>query len=714
MSYFVTGATGFIGRHLVELLLEREGTIYVLVREGSKGRLEELRSRWGAGEERIVPVVGDLSQRRLGVGDEEIDALRGDVDHLFHLAAIYDLTADAETQRVANVEGTRHMVELAEAIEAGRIHMVSSIAAAGLYRGTWREDMFDEAENLDTNPYYRTKHDSEGVVREGGRPWRVYRPGIVVGHSQTGEMDKIDGPYFFFKLIRRLRNTVPQWMPMLGVEGGEINLVPVDYVARALDHIAHIEDIDGRAFHLTDASPLSAGEVIDIFARAAHAPPSSVRVPKAAVDALVPVLRLAVSGVPLADALVERTLRDFGIPREVLQYVTYPTHFDSRQAQAALAGTGIRVPPLAAYADKLWDYWERHLDPDLYGDRTLVGAVRGRRGVVSGVAEVVEQQIPDEFLRLGRRLQGTASLEKAVRGRVVMVTGASSGIGRSAAVKIADAGGKVLLVARTPEKLEATREAITAAGGDAHIHRCDLSDMEDIDRMAVEVLGIHGHVDILVNNAGRSIRRSIALSYDRFHDFERTMQLNYFGAVRLILRLLPVMRERRSGHIINVSSIGVQTNTPRFSAYVASKAALDAFSRCIASEIKDDNVDITAIYMPLVRTPMIAPTKMYDRFPAITPEEAADMICEAVIHRPKRIATPLGTLGQLLYAINPKSIDYILNSAYHLFPDSRAAREGARERRAASADRPAPSAGADEQASREQVAFAYLMRGVHW
>src|SRR5262249_29256889 len=171
---------------------------------------------------------------------------------------------------------------------------------------------------------------------------------------------------------------------------------------------------------------------------------------------------------------------------------------------------------------------------------------------------------------------------------------------------------------------------------------------------------------------------------------------------------------RRSGHIINVSSIGVQTNTPRFSAYVASKAALDAFSRCIASEIKDDNVDITAIYMPLVRTPMIAPTKMYDRFPAITPEEAADMICEAVIHRPKRIATPLGTLGQLLYAINPKSIDYILNSAYHLFPDSRAAREGAREGRVAPADRPAPAAGPDEQASREQVAFAYLMRGVHW
>jgi NAD(P)-dependent dehydrogenase (short-subunit alcohol dehydrogenase family) len=713
MSYFVTGATGFIGRHLVELLLEREGTIHVLVREGSKGRLEELRSRWGANQGRIVPVVGDLSQRRLGVGDEELDALSGEVDHLFHLAAVYDMTADAESQLVANVEGTRHMVELAEAVEAAHVHVVSSIAAAGLYHGTWREDMFEEAENLDNHPYFRTKHDAERVVREEcSRPWRIYRPGIVVGDSETGEMDKIDGPYYFFKLIRRIRNTVPQWMPMLGVEGREINLVPVDFVVRALDHIAHADGLDGKTFHLTDPEPISAGEVIDIFARAAHAPESSVRVPTVAIEAVAPLAGLAM-GLPLAGAVADRVLADFGIPRAVLNYITYPTHFDSSQAQAALAGTDIRVPPLRAYADRLWDYWERHLDPDLYGDRTLVGAFRGRRGLIGGAAEVIEQQIPDELLRLGRRLQGSVSLEKVVRGRVVMVTGASSGIGLSAALKIADAGGIVLLVARSPEKLEATRDQIEVRGGTAHIHRCDLSDMEDIDRMADEVLAEHGHVDVLVNNAGRSIRRSIALSYDRFHDFERTMQLNYFGAVRLILKLLPMMRERRSGQIVNVSSIGVQTNTPRFSAYVASKAALDAFSRCIASEIMDDNVHITAIYMGLVRTPMIAPTKMYDRFPTITSEEAADMICEAIIHKPKRIATPVGTLGQLLYAINPKSIDYVLNSAYHLFPDSRAARGERRKPRPAEPE-PAAAPTADEQASRQQVAFAYLMRGIHW
>jgi NAD(P)-dependent dehydrogenase (short-subunit alcohol dehydrogenase family) len=710
MSYFVTGATGFIGRHLVELLLEREGTIYVLVREGSRGRLEELRSRWGVGDDRVVAIVGDLSQPRLGVTATDLERLSGEVDHFFHLAAIYDMTADAESQQVANIEGTRHAVQLAEGVGAGCFHIVSSIAAAGLYRGTWREDMFEEAENLDTHPYFRTKHESERVVREEcDVPWRVYRPGIVVGDSQTGEMDKVDGPYYFFKLIHRIRGTVPQWMPMLGVEGREINLVPIDFVARAIDHIAHKDGLDGKAFHLTDPQPKTAGEVIDIFAGAAHAPRSAFRVPPAAVEALAPLAGLGTRALPPLDLAFDGLLSELGIPRSVLVYVNYPTSFDSRQARAALAGTDIRVPPLESYADKLWDYWERHLDPDLYRDRTLVGAVRGRAGVVGGATQLIGEQIPDEILRSFRRLLGATTLEQAVRGRNVMITGASSGIGRSAALKIADAGGTVLLVARTREKLEETKARIEEGGGTAFVHPCDLSDTDDIDRMADEALEAHGHVDILVNNAGRSIRRSIALSYDRFHDFERTIQLNYFGAVKLILKVLPLMRARRSGQIVNISSIGVQTNTPRFSAYVASKAALDAFSRCVASEIRDDGVTITTIHMPLVRTPMIGPTKMYDRFPTLTPEKAADMICEAIIHKPKRIATPLGTLGQLLYAINPKSMDYILNSAYHLFPDSRAAR-GEGERKAPARR----GAEASEQASREQVAFAYLMRGVHW
>ena len=573
--------------------------------------------------------------------------------------------------------------------------------------------MFEEAENLDVHPYFRTKHDSEGVVRsECTRPWRVYRPGIVVGNSETGEMDKVDGPYYFFKLIRRIRNAVPQWMPMPGVEGREINLVPVDFVVRAMDHIAHTEGLDGRAFHLTDPRPPTAGEVIDIFARAANAPQSSVRLPAAVLDAADPFVRMGLSAVPLAGAMVDRTLADFGVPRAVLTYVNYPTHFDSRGPR--------RHSPIPTSGCRRWRPTPTSSGTTGSATSTPTCSATARcsapcadaGGWSAALAQVLEQQIPDEFLRLGRRVLGSASLETAVRGKVVMVTGASSGIGRSAALKIADAGGIVLLVARTPEKLEATREQIEAGGGIAHVYPCDLADMDALDEMAQDVLAEHGHVDILVNNAGRSIRRSIALSYDRFHDFERTIQLNYFGPLRLILNLLPAMRDRKSGHIINISSIGVQTNTPRFSAYVASKSALDAFSRCIASEIVDDGVNITAIYMPLVRTPMIKPTKMYDRFPTITPEEAAEMINEAIIHKPKRIATPLGTLGQLLYAINPKSIDYILNSAYKLFPDSSAAK--GEEKKAGKAEDPRRVRTTDEQASNEQVAFAYLMRGIHW
>jgi NAD(P)-dependent dehydrogenase (short-subunit alcohol dehydrogenase family) len=672
MSYFVTGATGFIGRHLVERLLEREGTIYVLVREGSRGRLEELKSRWGAPEDQILPVIGDLSQEKLGL-DDQIDELKGQVDHFFHLAAIYDMTADAESQRIANVEGTREAIELAEALEAKRFHMVSSIAAAGLYKGTFTEDMFDEAEKLENHPYFQTKHESERVVREECEvPWRIYRPGIVVGHSETGEMDKIDGPYYFFKLLQRARAALPQWFPGVGVEGRKINIVPVDFVAKAMDHLAHLDGFDGQAFHLTDPNPLSAGQVINVFARAAHAPEAAMRIDSRMFDFIPKQVRMGVQMLPPVQRITDTVLADLGIPRQVLVYINYPTDFDSTKTQTALEGTGISVPPLASYADKLWDYWERNLDPDLFKDRSLSGAIGGK---------------------------------------VVLITGASSGIGKATAIKCGAAGAEILLVARTPEKLEETKREIEEEGGTAHIHQCDLSDLRDVERMANEVIEQHGRVDVLVNNAGRSIRRSVELSYERFHDFERTMQLNYFGALRLILSLLPEMRKRskgrKGGHVINISSIGVQTHTPRFSAYVASKAALDAWSRCVASEVIDDGVHITTIYMPLVRTPMIAPTKMYDAFPTITPDEAADMICDAMIGKPKKVATRLGNFGELLYNVAPKASDAILNTAYKLFPDSKAAKEGTK----AKADgKPAK----EEELSTEGVAFAYLMRGVHW
>jgi len=262
------------------------------------------------------------------------------------------------------------------------------------------------------------------------------------------------------------------------------------------------------------------------------------------------------------------------------------------------------------------------------------------------------------------------SLRGAVEGKTVLITGASSGIGEASAVRVGRNGARVILVSRTKDKLDAVKAEIEEVGGEAHVHPCDLTDTDAIGAMAEQVLAEHGGVDILVNNAGMSIRRSIANSYDRLHDFERTIQLNYLGAVALVLKVLPGMRERQFGHIVNISSMGVQINTPRFSAYVASKNALDGFSRSIASEVVDDGVAITTVYMPLVRTPMIEPTTFYRSMPSISPEEASTMVAKAIVNRPKKQSTTGGRIAEVTYATAPKVQDAVINGAMKLFPGS--------------------------------------------
>jgi NAD(P)-dependent dehydrogenase (short-subunit alcohol dehydrogenase family) len=659
MVRLVTGGTGFIGRHLLRNLARRDGTTFVLVRPGSRDRLEALIESTGA-RERLQPLQGDITQPSFGLSAAELKRIEG--ADVYHLAAVYDLEAPDVDNQLANVDGTRHTVELAHRIH-GRLHHMSSIAVAGArWKGKFTEEMFDEGQVLD-HPYYRTKFDAEKIVRESGLRFRVYRPGLVIGSSETGEADRIDGPYYAFKLIQRLRHAIPEWLPLIGFEGGQVNVVPVDFVARALDAIGHREGLDGMTFHLTDPAAGSLGDVTNEFCRAAHAPQFTLRVDSRAAAMLPKEATAMLEHWKVAQTLKRRLLEGVRIPEAAIRFASSRARFTSERAQAALEGTGVACPPLHTYAWKVWDYWERQMDPEVLTERNL---------------------------------------RQALQDRVVVVTGASSGIGRATAQLVARHGAKAVLVSRTKEKLDALKDEIEAEGGKAYVYPADLSDLDACDAVIQKVLADHGQVDILVNNAGRSIRRSIEASYERFHDYQRTMQLNYFGAVKLLLAVLPGMRQRRRGHIINISSIGVQAFPPRFGAYVASKSALAALSRCIAPEVADEGVAITNIHMPLVRTPMIAPTGIYQNFPTSSPEEAAEMVASAILTRQPEISTRLGKVGESVNTVAPGLLQFVMTGAYHLFPES-APKDGQR------AARPA-----EEEISVEAATMAYLMRGIHF
>ena len=669
MAYFVTGATGFIGRHLVQELIDhRDGEIFLLVREESSDRVERMVRTWEAGD-RVTVVVGDLTRPRLGVPDAWVRSHRGAIDHFFHLAALYDMTASDELNELLNVGGTRAALELADRLGTGIFHHVSSVAAAGDYHGTFDETMFDVGQSLPSS-YHRTKFESERIVREECRvPWRVYRPAVVVGHSETGAMDKVDGPYYFFPLFKRMRDHLPQWLPILGIDLGDTNVVPVDYVAKAMDHLAHLDGHDGETFHLVNPEPQPTVDVVNTFAAAAQAPRFAVPVDRRVTGVLpggVLPRALRPGGLvsnalrlPPVQLALRETIGRLGVPPQVLEHVSFPAELASRRTEHALAGSGIACPDLESYALTLWNYWEEHLDEATARD---------------------------------------TNLRKALGGKAVVITGASSGIGRSTALKVAQAGGVPILVARGKDKLEETRAEIEAKGGTAYVYPCDLSDLEAIDGLCEQLCAEHERVDYVVNNAGRSIRRSLRLSHDRFHDFERTMQLNYFGAIRLVMGVMEKMRAQGFGHIVNVSSIGVQTNPPRFSAYVASKAALDSWSNVVSSEVVGDGISFTTIHMPLVRTPMIAPTKIYDKFPTITPAQAADMVLGALADRPHEVNTALGTLGAVAHNLAPRTTFRILHMAYQVFPDSAAAR--------GDDDADSPTS--------EQMFLAKLLKGVHW
>ncbi len=666
MRYVVTGGTGFIGKRLVDRILDLPDTsaVHVLVRRESLGRFEQIAQRW---DDRVQPLVGDLTAPELGLTDTAGTNLQ--VDHVVHCAAIYDIAAPEHRQRAANVEGTRAVITLARRLDA-TLHHMSSIAVAGSYSGVFTEDDFDVAQELPT-PYHQTKFEAELLVRSAaGLRYRIYRPAVVVGDSRTGEMDKVDGPYYFFGLLSRLA-MLPKFTPMMLPDTGRTNIVPVDFVVEATVALMHIEERDGQTFHLTAPKTIGLRGIYRGIAQAAGLPPLLGSLPRTTATSF-----LQLTG--RAKVLRNMAATQLGIPGEILDVVDLAPTFTCERTQEALHGTGIAVPEFSSYATQLWRYWAEHLDPH-----------RSRRDDPEG----------------------------PLVGKHVIITGASSGIGRASAIAVSARGATVFALARNTEALDTLIAEIHATGGDAHAFTCDVTDSAAVEHTVKDILGRFGHVDYLVNNAGRSIRRSVVASTDRLHDYERVMAVNYFGPVRMVLALLPHWRERQFGHVVNVSSAGVQASSPKYSAYVPSKAALDAFAEVVGAETLSDHITFTNIHMPLVRTPMTAPSRRLNPMPPTSVEHAAAMVVRGLVEKPARIDTPVGTLSDLGMYFTPKLSRRVLHQLHLGYPDSAAARGVAEDRptpspvrRPTRAARPVPTLRVPRTVKRA----VRLVPGVHW
>jgi short-subunit dehydrogenase len=602
-----------------------------MLRSGTEERrrdaLDAFLTMAGGANGSLTLVSGELSEADLGLSEAGLAALT-EAGHCFHVAALYDIDADPEAIEKTNVDGTRHLLSaLRKAGFNGRLHHVSSIAVAGDYAETFTEAMFDEGQTF-PHAYHRSKFDSEKLVRESELDYRIYRPSAVVGDSKTGAMDRIDGVYFSFGAIKKLAYALPAWirLPVPRIRG-RFNLVPVDYVADAMVHIA-FADTEARVFHLVDPKPPPLVKMVAMFVSAAGGPRLGPAINLAKMSGVKKTGAL-VSMLPSVQELRDAFLSDLGLPTDGLGAINIRIRFEDGNTQAALAGLGISCPPLKSYAKTLYRYYEDHLD--------------------------LMKQRPTRYRR-------------ALEGKVVLVTGSSRSIGLAVAKMAAEAGARVLLVARDAARLEAVAEEIRASGGDAHTHPADLSSFEQVDALAEAVLAQHGGVDVLVHNAAHSIRRPIAASVDRFHDYERTMGLNYFAPVRLTLRLLPSLRER-GGTISHVLTMGVLIPGPYFAAYLATKAALDAFGDSLMSELQHEGLHVSSVYLPLVKTDMMAPVAEYaGRRDVMTPERAATMILDGVVDRRRRVMPTIGGFHAFSNRVMPATTSRILNLIQRTFP----------------------------------------------
>ncbi len=643
---FVTGATGFLGRQLVNALLRQGHHLALLVRNPESESASTLISSWKSlvlelnNESSLEVWQGDMRQDDLGL--DHADRCLAMFDHVFHLAAVYDLSAPEKIVMDVNVAGTERLLERLR-VEGfvGRIHMVSSIAVAGDYQGLFSEDMFDEGQ-AHSHPYHLSKFQSEACARRFRTDYdmdlRIYRPAAVVGDSRTGEIDKLDGPYYMFLLVSFLKRWLPPWVPIVIPKlQARLDIVPQDYVVAALLRLSQTEDLEGQfCFHLSGSRPLPLYQVFKQILRAADGPKVGLSVPVSLTGLQGGVWKQLAMAKQLkaVQLLVESAASKLGIPSTVFDAMMPSLEFSAGLTQGLLERQGIRTPVFESYVEQLWDYYNRHLDPAKNREQIAARALKGKR---------------------------------------VLITGGSSGIGFASARRALAYGARLILVARHEDKLRECRQVLATAypafEHNIDTYACDLSHLEECDALVSYVEQSYGEVDILFSNAGRSIRRSFSCSQGRFHDLERTMQLNYFGASRLVLGLLPSMIRQGGGHILHSSSMGTMAVTPRFGPYMASKAAMDALCDSLAAEYANRGLAVTSIKFPLVKTGMVAPTKEYQGAELVSPESAAQMFIDAVIDQPRKQLTGMGVfLGSLsLYA--PELVTQIYNYLYQIWPD---------------------------------------------
>ena len=643
----VTGGTGFLGKYLVEELLKREHQVTLLIRSPQKLQLLHEHPTWGPLLSQCEILEANLLADQLSLANP---ALLVGFDAIYHLAAVYDLAASDDTLCDTNIRGTQNLLKALDHSKfQGTLHFVSSIAVAGDYRGTVTEQMFSLGQSHQ-HAYNRSKFESEKAVREwaisrqqAGQPndVRIYRPSAIVGDSRTGYCERIDGPYFCFALISKLRKAIPSWMPLIAPRlRMRMDMVPVDYVAKAMSVLSEIPKeqlaMEIPCFHLTDPEALSLTRLINRVLKSADGPTIRATFPLGGSGGRSFHSNLtgarSLKGVEIA---YQSLLDWLGVPPKVFDAMMPGARFDASQTLAVLHSKGVFLPPLNSYIDVIWDYYNRHLDPTKHP------------------------------------LQQQAS---AFEGKYIVITGASSGIGLASARRSLELGAHVALVARNPDRLKEAFEQLQplAESQNRSLWQfpCDIANLSDCDALVQEIQSAMPRVDILFNNAGKSIRRSLNQSWDRFHDLERTMQLNYYGSARLMIGLLPGMINQGGGHIVYSSTMGTMAPTPRFGPYLASKSAMDALMDSLAAEFADKQISMTSVKFPLVKTDMISPTKEYEDAPAASPEFAAKLFVQAVTDRPRKKLTGTGKIMGALSLWAPAFMTQLYSYAYRIWPDS--------------------------------------------